>query len=264
MATWVDGDASRLSQVMINLLNNAAKYTAEGGKIRLILAIDESQAIVKVQDNGVGIPPEMLSEVFDMFTQVNRTLDRAQGGLGIGLSLVQRLIELHGGSVKADSVGLGSGSTFTVRLPLLPAAESPSSPQDAQAREESKRPPLRILVIDDIPDIADVMKMMLDMEGFETQVAYSGATALDVARQFAPDVIFCDIGLPVMDGHEIARRIRTDPAIAPATLIALTGWGAEAELRRTRESGFDFHMVKPVDANAMLELLSHIEPRRRS
>jgi CheY-like chemotaxis protein len=259
---WVDGDASRLSQVMINLLNNAAKYTAEGGKIRLTLAIDESQAIVHVQDNGVGIPPEMLTEVFDMFTQVNRTLDRAQGGLGIGLSLVQRLTELHGGTVTAESPGLGSGSTFTVRLPLLQAAESPPSSQDAPAREESKRPRLRILVIDDIPDVADVMKMMLDMEGFETCVAYSGTTALDLARQFAPDVIFCDIGLPVMDGHEIARRIRADPAIAPATLIALTGWGAEAELRRTRESGFDFHMVKPVDANALLELLSHIEPRR--
>jgi PAS domain S-box-containing protein len=259
---WVDGDASRLSQVMINLLNNAAKYTAEGGKIRLVLTIDESQAVVQVIDNGVGIPPEMLTEVFDMFTQVNRTLDRAQGGLGIGLSLVQRLTELQGGSVKADSAGLGSGSTFTVRLPLLAAAESPPGPQDAEAREESKRPPLRILVIDDIPDVADVMKMMLDMEGFETQVAYSGATALDIARRFAPDVIFCDIGLPVMDGHEIARRIRADPAIEPATLIALTGWGAEAEVRRTRESGFDFHMVKPVDANALLELLSHIEPRR--
>jgi PAS domain S-box-containing protein len=259
---WVNGDASRLSQVMINLLNNAAKYTAEGGKIRLILAIDESEAVVQVKDNGVGIPPEMLTEVFDMFTQVNRTLDRAQGGLGIGLSLVQRLTELHGGSVKAESAGLGSGSRFTVRLPLLPAAESLPSPQDAHAPEPSKRPPLRILVIDDIPDVADVMKMMLDMEGFETKVAYSGAAALEVARQFAPDVIFCDIGLPVMDGHEIARRIRADPAIAPATLIALTGWGAEAELRRTRESGFDFHMVKPVDANALLELLSHIEPRR--
>jgi PAS domain S-box-containing protein len=259
---WVDGDASRLSQVMINLLNNAAKYTAEGGKIRLNLAMVESQAIVQVKDNGVGIPPEMLTEVFDMFTQVNRTLDRAQGGLGIGLSLVQRLTELHGGTVTAESRGLGSGSTFTVRLPLLQAAESPPCPQDAPAPEQSKRPRLRILVIDDIPDVADVMKMMLDMEGFETVVAYSGATALDLARQFAPDVIFCDIGLPVMDGHEIARRIRADPAIAPATLIALTGWGAEAELRRTRESGFDFHMVKPVDANALLELLSHIEPRR--
>ncbi len=259
---WVDGDAPRLSQVMINLLNNAAKYTAEGGKINLILAIDESQAILRVQDNGVGIPPEMLSEVFDMFTQVNRTLDRAQGGLGIGLSLVRRLTELHGGTVTADSAGLGSGSTFTVRLPLLPAGESSAVPQDVPAHEESKRPRLRILVIDDIADVADVMKMMLEMEGFETQVAYSGATALDIARQFAPDAIFCDIGLPEMDGHEIARRIRADPAIAPATLIALTGWGAEAELRRTRESGFDFHMVKPVDTNALLELLSHIEPRR--
>jgi CheY-like chemotaxis protein len=178
------------------------------------------------------------------------------------LSLVQRLTELHGGSVKADSAGLGSGSMFTVRLPLMPTAESQPSPQDAHAPEPSKRPPLRILVIDDIPDVADVMKMMLDMEGFETKVAYSGATALDIARRFAPDVIFCDIGLPVMDGHEIARRIRADPAIEPATLIALTGWGAEAEVRRTRESGFDFHMVKPVDANALLELLAHIEPRR--
>jgi PAS domain S-box-containing protein len=259
---WVDGDASRLSQVMINLLNNAAKYTAEGGKISLKLAVDGSQAVVRVRDNGVGIPPEMLNEVFEMFTQVDRTLDRAQGGLGIGLSLVQRLTELHGGTVTADSPGLGCGSTFTVRLPSLDAAESVSSAQDAPAPEKSKRPSLRILVVDDIPDVADVMKMLLDLEGFETMVAYSGAAALDCARQFLPDVIFCDIGLPEMDGHEIARRIRADRSIAPATLIALTGWGAEGELRKTRESGFDFHMVKPVDTNALLELLSHIDPRQ--
>jgi PAS domain S-box-containing protein len=259
---WVDGDASRLSQVMINLLNNAAKYTAEGGKINLSLAVVESQAVVQVRDNGVGIPPEMLNEVFEMFAQVDRTLDRAQGGLGIGLSLVQRLTELHGGTVTAHSPGLGCGSTFTVRLPLLDAAESVSAAQDTPAREESKRAALRILVVDDIPDVADVMKMLLDLEGFETQVAYSGAAALDSARQFLPDVIFCDIGIPEMDGHEIARRIRADRAMAPATLIALTGWGAEGEQRKTRESGFDFHMVKPVDANALLELLSHIEPRK--
>jgi PAS domain S-box-containing protein len=257
---WVDGDASRLAQVMINLLNNAAKYTSEGGKLRLSLASSKTDAIVQVQDNGVGIPPEMLDEVFAMFTQVNRTLDRSQGGLGIGLSLVRRLTELHGGKVTADSEGLGLGSTFTVRIPIM--ATAPVLPEShALDCELPKRAGLRVLVVDDIADVADVLKMLLDLEGFETRVAYSGAAALESAREFSPDVVICDIGLPEMDGHEIARRLRRDPDIAPATLIALTGWGAEGEVRRTRESGFDFHLVKPVDANALLELLSHVEPR---
>jgi signal transduction histidine kinase/ActR/RegA family two-component response regulator len=258
---WVDGDASRLSQVIVNLLNNAAKYTAEGGKLRLSLSSDETHAIVRVQDNGVGIPPEMLDEVFDMFTQVNRTLDRSQGGLGIGLSLVRRLTEMHGGKVAAESEGLGHGSAFTVRIPLMAMAELPAESHQAADAKQSKRPGLRVLVVDDIPDVADVLKMLLDLEGFETRVAYSGAVALESARDFRPDVVICDIGLPEMDGHEIARRLRRDPDFASSTLIAMTGWGAEGEVRRTRESGFDFHLVKPVDANALLELLSHMEPR---
>ncbi|HXI49431.1 MAG TPA: ATP-binding protein [Steroidobacteraceae bacterium] len=258
---WVDGDASRLSQVISNLLNNAAKYTSEGGKLRLSLSIDEMHAIVRVQDNGVGIPPEMLNEVFDMFTQVNRTLDRSQGGLGIGLSLVRRLTEMHGGDVSAESAGLGHGSTFTVRIPILAAADLAPKGHETTSREQPKCPGLRVLVVDDIADVADVLKMLLDLEGFETRVAYSGVAALESARDFRPDVVICDIGLPEMDGHEIARRLRRDPDMAPAMLIALTGWGAEGEVRRTRESGFDFHLVKPVDANALLELLSHLAPR---
>jgi signal transduction histidine kinase/ActR/RegA family two-component response regulator len=258
---WVDGDALRLSQVIINLLNNAAKYTAEGGRVRLILSTDQAGARVCVQDNGAGIPPEMLDEVFDMFTQVNRTLDRSQGGLGIGLSLVRRLTEMHGGEVTADSPGLDHGSTFTVRLPLMDAAQSPLESDEAAQCEPPQRPRLRILIIDDIADVADVLKMLLDLEGFETLVAYSGQSALESAGEFRPDVVICDIGLPEMDGHEIARRLRGDPKVASATLIALTGWGAEGEVRRTRESGFDFHLVKPVDANALLDLLSQISPR---
>ena len=258
---WVDGDALRLSQVIINLLNNAAKYTAEGGRVRLILSTDQAGARVCVQDNGAGIPPEMLDEVFDMFTQVNRTLDRSQGGLGIGLSLVRRLTEMHGGEVTADSPGLDHGSTFTVRLPLMDAAQPPAASDESAQCEPAKRPRLRILINDDIADVADVLKMLLDLEGFETLVAYSGQSALESAGEFRPDVVICDIGLPEMDGHEIARRLRGDPKVATATLIALTGWGAEGELRRTRESGFDFHLVKPVDANALLDLLSQISPR---
>jgi CheY-like chemotaxis protein len=203
----------------------------------------------------------MLNEVFDMFTQVNRTLDRSQGGLGIGLSLVRRLTELHGGNVSAESAGLGHGSTFTVRIPTLAAADLSPKNHETGSREQPKCPGLRVLVVDDIADVADVLKMLLDLEGFETRVAYSGVAALESARDFRPDVVICDIGLPEMDGHEIARRLRRDPDMAPATLIALTGWGAEGEVRRTRESGFDFHLVKPVDANALLELLSHMEPR---
>jgi PAS domain S-box-containing protein len=256
---WVDADSSRLSQVMINLLNNAAKYTGAGGTIKLTLTTEGDQAVARVEDNGAGIPPDMLNEVFDMFTQVNRTLDRSQGGLGIGLSLVRRLTELHGGEVTADSKGLGHGSTFTVRLPLMASPEPPSDGETARY-EPAKPRSLRILVIDDIPDVADVLKMLLDLEGFDTRVAYAGPVALQIAREFKPDVVMCDIGLPGMDGHQIARRLRSDPDIVPATLIALTGWGAEGEIRRTRESGFDFHLVKPVDANALMELLSQIEP----
>lgn len=221
-------------------------------------------ALVRVQDNGVRIPKNMLNEVFDMFTQVNRTLDRAQGELGIGLSLVRRLTELHGGKVFAHSEGLGQGSVFTVRLPLMAPSKVTQPASGTPKAETAKGSRLRILVIDDIPDVADVMQMLLDLEGFETRVAYSGAVALQVAKEFSPDVIFCDIGLPETDGHEIARRMRADPAIASAILIALTGWGAEGELRKTRESGFDFHMVKPVDTNALLELLSQIQPRRQA
>jgi signal transduction histidine kinase/ActR/RegA family two-component response regulator len=256
---WVDADSPRLSQVMINLLNNAAKYTSAGGAIKLTLTAEGGQAVARVVDNGVGIPPDMLNEVFDMFTQVNRTLDRSQGGLGIGLSLVRRLTELHGGEVTAESKGLGHGSTFTVRLPLMDSPEPPSDGETARC-EPAKPRSLRILVIDDIPDVADVLKMLLDLEGFDTRVAYAGPVALEIAREFKPDVVMCDIGLPGMDGHQIARRLRSDPDIVPATLIALTGWGAEGEIRRTRESGFDFHLVKPVDANALMELLSQIEP----
>jgi signal transduction histidine kinase/ActR/RegA family two-component response regulator len=259
---WVDADSSRLSQVMINLLNNAAKYTGAGGTIKLSLTTEDVHAVARVQDNGVGIPKEMLDEVFDMFTQVNRTLDRSQGGLGIGLSLVRRLTELHGGEVTADSEGLGRGSTFTLRLPLMTAPDLSSSIEPAR-HEPAKPRPLRILVIDDIPDVADVLKMLLDLEGFDTRVAYGGPTALEIAQEFKPDVVVCDIGLPGMDGHEIARRLRSDPNMTPARLIALTGWGAEGEIRRTRESGFDFHLVKPVEANALMELLSQVEPGRR-
>jgi CheY-like chemotaxis protein/nitrogen-specific signal transduction histidine kinase len=256
---WVDGDASRLSQVIINLLNNAAKYTADGGQLRLRLWRTDQHAFVCVQDNGVGIPSNMLDEVFEMFTQVNRTLDRAQGGLGIGLSLVRRLTELHGGEVVAASEGLGRGSTFTVRLPVAVAPEA--SPALSAPREAPENPRLRVLAIDDIADVADVLKMLLDLEGFETRVAYSGKAGLDIAQQFKPDVVICDIGLPEMDGHEIARRLRTDMHTAAATLIALTGWGTEGEVRRTRESGFDYHLVKPVDSAALLQLLSRIQPR---
>jgi signal transduction histidine kinase/ActR/RegA family two-component response regulator len=259
---WIDGDASRLSQIIINLLNNAAKYTAKAGNIRLTLSSDGTHAFARVEDNGVGIPPDMLNEVFDMFTQVNRTLDRSQGGLGIGLSLVRRLTELHGGEVTASSKGLGHGSIFTVRLPQVNAAEPTQATNVVGPAESHAQPCLRILIVDDIPDVADVLKMLLDLEGFDTRVAYSGPAALASAREFQPDVVVCDIGLPEMDGHEIARRLRADPDIAPAKLIALTGWGTEAEIRRTRESGFDFHLVKPVDANALLALISRFEPAR--
>ena len=223
---WMEGDASRLSQIIVNLLNNAAKYTADHGEIILTLAKSDGYALLQVEDNGVGIPPEMLGEVFEMFTQVNRTLDRAQGGLGIGLSLVRRLAQLHGGDVSAASAGLGRGSLFTVRLPMANVElVHASAPQPESKLPAHRR--LRILVIDDIQDVADSMAILLELGGYDAKAAYSGVEGLAIAAAFKPHVVICDIGLPEMDGHAIARRLRADPTTASATLIALTGWGAE-------------------------------------
>jgi CheY-like chemotaxis protein/two-component sensor histidine kinase len=255
---WVVGDPSRLAQVISNLINNAAKYTPARGRIDVALEEADQQAIVRVTDNGAGIPVDMLDRVFDMFTQVNRTLDRAQGGLGIGLSLVRRLVDLHGGSVSAASPGLDKGSTFTIRLPMVEAepmidAAGPQPPDRAPVRRR-----MRVLVVDDNVDAADALAIQLETGGHEIRTASGGAAALHAADEFDPEVVLCDIGMPGIDGHAVAMRLRADRRHASTVLVALTGWGSEEDRRRTRRTGFDFHLVKPVSAEAVDEILSRI------
>jgi len=242
----------RLAQVFSNLLNNAAKYTDRGGNIWLTAERQGSDAVVSVRDSGLGIPREMLGKVFELFTQVDSTLEKAQGGLGIGLTLVRRLVEMHGGSVEAHSEGTGKGSEFTVRLPALFVAPA----RDERAAEEttpsSRR---RILVVDDNRDSAISLGMMLQLMGNEVRTAHDGLEAVQAAEVFRPDVVLLDIGLPKLNGYEAARRIRGQSWGRAMVLIAVTGWGQEEDKRRSKEAGFNFHMVKPVEPAALEKLL---------
>ena len=251
----LDADPTRLAQVLGNLLNNAAKYTPAKGRIVLDARRDGDQAVIEVRDSGVGIPAESLPTVFEMFTQVGQNMGRAQGGLGIGLSLVRRLAELHGGSVAVASPGAGLGSTFTVRLPLasdLPQVPDPDTTQPGIAPGGS----FRVLVVDDNIDAAETLAALLDMMGHATQVVHDGAQALAAALQFLPDVVFLDIGLPGMNGYEVARALRQTPSGAHAVLIALTGWGAENDRSQSSAAGFDHHLTKPANLQAIGELLA--------
>jgi PAS domain S-box-containing protein len=255
---YVDADLIRLSQVFTNLLNNAAKYTERGGRIRLAVERQESAAVVTVEDNGVGIPAHMLSKIFDMFTQVDRSLERAQGGLGIGLNIVKRLVEMHGGTIEAHSGGHGMGSKFIVRLPvvLALASEQPGDEVEEKAAPTARR---RILVVDDNRDSAITLAMMLKMMGNDTQTAHDGLEALDVGAAFRPDVILLDIGMPKLNGYDAARRIRREPWGKTAVLVAVTGWGQEEDKQRSQEAGFNLHMVKPVEPAALEKLLAGLK-----
>lgn len=251
----VIGDPARLSQVVANLVGNAVKYTPPNGRIRLTLLRQSDRVLLRVADNGLGIPPAMLEQVFEMFAQVNQTLDRSQGGLGIGLSLVRRLVELHGGSVVARSDGPGRGSTFEVSLPAAaddPVADTAEGlPQAAQAQAR----PLKVLVIDDNADAADSLGMLLASLGHEARVAYGGGPGIDAVSSFGPDVVFCDIGMPGVDGFEVAARIRRRGGESAPVLVALTGWGADADRQRTRLAGFDFHLTKPATFESVRAIL---------
>jgi PAS domain S-box-containing protein len=262
---WLTADPTRLAQVIGNLLTNAAKYTPEGGSIELVAVREGREVSIRVKDSGLGIPPGMLADVFEMFTQVNRTLDRSQGGLGIGLALVKRIVDLHGGTIAADSPGLGEGSTFTLRLPLdeaddVPAEQtSPAEPAWAPSSSSHRR----VLVVDDNRDGAESLAMVIEMSGHEVRTAHSGPDALDVARDFQPEVVFLDIGLPGMDGYEVARHLRQQPTHAGALIVALTGWGSEDHKRQSKEAGFDLHLTKPVEAAAIEGILERLmrDPR---
>ena len=255
---FVDGDMTRLAQVFLNLLNNAAKYSDRGGHIKLTVERQGSEAVVTVTDTGIGIAADQLPSIFEMFTQVDRSLERSQGGLGIGLTLVRRLAELHGGNVEAKSGGPGKGSEFVVRLPLLIDASPPqsSSAEDAPTATTSS---LRILIVDDNRDGADSLSEMLKIIGNDTRKAYDGEQAVNMAGEYRPDVILLDIGLPKLNGYEACRLIRQQPWGKGIVLIALTGWGQAEDRRRSTEAGFDHHMVKPVDPQALMEIFATLD-----
>jgi signal transduction histidine kinase len=248
-------DLTRLSQVVANLLNNAAKYMEEGGRICLTAERDGGEVVIRVKDAGVGIPREMLSRVFEPFTQLHRSLARSEGGLGIGLALVRSLVELHGGSVKAHSEGLGRGSEFVVRLPALAEERAPDlSPEDGDelaARERGRR----ILVVDDNHDSAETLGTILEISGHEVWLAQDGPEALAQVERHRPEIVLLDIGLPKIDGYEVARRLRLDPRNEGILLVAVTGYGKEEDRDRGRLAGFDHHLVKPVDLEALRQLL---------
>lgn len=250
------GDAARLTQVFGNLLGNAGKYTAPGGDIVLRVRAADGHAEVVVEDNGEGIPPDQLDKIFELFTQVDRTLERAQGGLGIGLMLVKRLVEMHGGTVQARSEGDGRGSVFTVRLPLETAATA--RPQPAAAAQPADR--RRILVVDDNRDAAESLVLVLTLDGHAAHTAHSGAQALVAGAQLLPDVVLMDIGMPLMSGHEACRRMRQQPWGQAIRIIALTGLGQDADRQLSEQAGFDAHLVKPVDMAVLRAMLAGMAP----
>jgi CheY-like chemotaxis protein len=258
---WLDGDPARLSQVLMNLLNNAAKYTEPGGQIWLNASRRTTEIEIAITDTGIGIAPEKLANLFDLFYQADRSLERAHGGLGIGLSLVRRFVEMHGGTVTAHSEGLGMGSQFVVRLPVLaepPASASLPTKDLDQGRASSRR----ILVVDDNHDSAKMLATLLRLTGNEVETAFDGLEALQTGERFGPEVVLLDIGMPRLNGYETCRRIRQQPWGKEALLIAQTGWGQNEDKRRTAEAGFDAHFVKPVSLAALNRLLDKWQPSR--
>jgi CheY-like chemotaxis protein len=253
----VSGDLARLIQCVANILTNAAKYTDPRGQIHVELRREQGLAIIEIEDSGVGLPPELLPLIFELFVQGDRTLDRSQGGLGIGLSVVQRLVEMHSGSVTAHSEGANRGARFQIRLPLIDA------PSTTVSETQTPRvPSRRVLVVDDNADAADSMAMMLKLASHEVQSAYTAHAALEQLGSFEPDVVLLDIGLPQMDGYEVARRMRAQRK--STFLVAVTGYGHADDRRRAHAAGFDEHFVKPVDIPSLERLLNNLERVRAS
>jgi signal transduction histidine kinase len=254
---WVHGDPTRLAQMVGNLLHNAHKFTTSGGRVsvRLVRDQEDSTATVTVSDTGIGIAPAMLSQIFEVFQQAEQGLDRARGGLGLGLALVKGLSELHRGSIKAESPGPGQGAVFTLKIPLdvsAPAEAAETKVESLQARGR------RILIIEDSFDTAETSRLILSREGHDVRVAPDGKSGIAAAHEFQPQVILCDIGLPGIDGYQVAKQLRQDPALAQTYLVALTGYGRESDRRLAREAGFDQHMTKPIDFTALRRTLTDI------
>jgi CheY-like chemotaxis protein/two-component sensor histidine kinase len=249
-------DRVRLTQVFANLLNNAAKYTDAGGRIWVEVWREEGLVAASVRDTGIGIPEEALGRVFDMFAQAHRSVGRGQGGLGIGLTMVRSLVEMHHGTVEAHSAGSGQGSEFLVLLPLAPQEEArPERPGMAQARPDAPFAGQRVLVVDDNRDAADTLGLLLEADGAEVRVVYDGRAALAMAETFLPSSVLLDIGMPGMDGYEVARRLRQDERFASMRIIALTGWGQDSDRRQTRNRGFTHHLTKPVSLEELHGIL---------
>jgi CheY-like chemotaxis protein len=268
---YLDADPVRLAQVFGNLLNNSCKYTKPGGTIRLTAEPLDGNVVVKIKDTGAGIPRDKLKRIFDMFTQVDRTSERSQGGLGIGLTLVKRLVEMHGGSVEARSEGEGKGSEFEVRLPIMsenaeamtgaPIATSPVSGSAAATSRISARratQPRSILIVDDNRDSAESLALLLEFDGNQTHMAHDGFEALEAIERHRPEVLLLDIGLPKLNGHDVCRHVREQSWGKDIIVIALTGWGQEEDRRKSRQAGFNGHLVKPVDYDELLELLGSL------
>jgi signal transduction histidine kinase/DNA-binding response OmpR family regulator len=263
----LNGDPVRLAQVLSNLINNASKFSGPNSQITLTAGYEGGELKISVRDQGAGIDPAFLPHIFDLFAQADQSLDRSQGGLGIGLTLVKHLVELHGGHVSARSGGVGRGTEVTIHLPaqLAPAAEiPPPAPRPRPATTRAPKAPARILVVDDLAASAETLMTLLQMEGFDVKIASEGMAALKIAEDFRPDVVLLDIGLPGMNGFEVAHRLRTQPESREALLIALTGYGEAESRTRSAEAGFDFHMVKPADVNLLLSMLANPQQARRA
>ena len=256
-SVMVNADMTRLAQVFLNLLNNAAKYSERGSHIQVQVMLEEYEVLVTVSDTGIGIAADHLPHIFDMFTQVDGSLEKSQGGLGIGLTLVQRLVVMHGGSIEAKSEGPGKGSAFVVRLPLV-MESSPAYSAGAEVEPTESNLSLRILIVDDNRDGADSLSEMLNLMGNDTRTAYDGQQGVELAEQYRPEVILLDIGMPKLNGYEACRLIRAKPWGKDIVLIAVTGWGQDKDRYRTHEAGFDHHLVKPVDPQSLMSILAHL------
>ena len=260
----VEGDKTRLVQVIANILHNAAKFMDPGGRIRLSVRREGQNAVIEISDTGIGIAPELLPRIFKLFTQVHSKSERAQGGLGIGLALVRRLTEMHGGTVTAESEGPGRGARFTVRLPVMAPQISGLSSQKRESATIPSIEPQRILVADDNHDAAEALSLQLQLAGHHVRTAHDGIEALAVAKTFDPDIVLLDLGMPKMDGYEAARQLRLGPGGHRVRLIALTGWGQQQDRDRTADAGFDAHLVKPVaEAQLFRALMLAVEDKRR-
>ncbi|EJN00826.1 ATP-binding protein [Herbaspirillum sp. YR522] len=252
----VQGDHKRLVQVFANVLHNAAKYTPNGGAISAAMTVQGSEVVVEVTDDGIGMNPDVVAHVFELFAQAERSADRSQGGLGLGLSLVESLVRSHGGSVQAVSAGIGQGSRFTIRLPhmvSLAADQVAAAHAGAAAQAPASK---RIMIVDDNQDAADALAMVLQVAGYEVSAKYTAGDAIGYARQHAPAICLLDIGLPDMDGNELARALRQLPQTAGALLVAVTGYGQQEDKEKSRAAGFDHHLVKPIDVDRLVDLLA--------